>query len=411
MSLQILKRCERLSRTQAIYSSVKLLKGEFMKKFFLVILLVNVCLFNCFALQTGQDAVKLKIGKWLKNGPVNLDFGKKVPKEHKKDLYILVLWGTWSPACRESVPMLVYLQNKYRDKGMRIIAVSREKANVVEKFIDEHPQINYAVAVDDQSLTTLHYLGDSRLLPRIYIINVQGKIAWDGEIADLSGVLKKMYKGTYDAYVQRQVSTLQQELEVSMRSGNVIETIKVSDKILKLDPENGFAIRMRMFVYENQRQVDKAWDFLNSLLKKTPENTMLYFVKMDFISRFSQYSKYSGELAEEVKKHFNNDAQMLNNMAWGLLTRFPFNGKVLQSAAECTKRALELSKADKKNKSFHASCLNTMALVYYRCGMVKKALETQKKVTKISLGNKAQSSSNDAEELYKSALELQKKLK
>ena len=272
-----------------------------MKKFLLVILLVNFYVFNGFALQTGQNAVQLKISKWLKNGPVNLNFGKRVPEKRKKDLYILVLWGTWSPACRESVPMLVYLQNKYRDKGMQIIAISREKRNVVEKFIDEYPQINYAVAVDDQSLTTLHYLGDSRLLPRIYIINVEGKIAWDGEIADLSIILKKMYKGTYDAYVQRKVSTLKQELEVSLRSGNVKETIKISDKILALDPENGFAIRMRMFVYENQRQVNKAWDFLNTLLKKTPQNTMLYFVKLDFVSRFPQYEKYSIKLAEKVK--------------------------------------------------------------------------------------------------------------
>ena len=334
--------------------------------------------------------------------------GRNVTKENRNDLYVLVLWGTWSPACRESVPMLVYLQNKYRDKGMKIIAVSREKRNVVEKFLDEYPQINYAVAIDEQSLTTLQYLGESRLLPRIYIINTDGKIAWDGEIADLSQVLKKMYNGTYNIYIQRQVSSLQQELEVSLRTGNIKDTIKTSDKILKLDPENGFAIRMRMFVYENQRQTDKAWEFLHSLLKKTPKNTMLYFIKLNFVSRFSQYSKYSSELAKEVKKQFNNDAQMLNNMAWGLLTRFPFDGKVLEPAVECIQRALEL--ADKNNKSFYASCLNTMALAYYRCGMLEKALDTQRKVTKMAMGDKAQSSSNDAEYLYKSALELKKKL-
>ncbi len=381
-----------------------------MKKFFLIILLINFYVFNGFALQTGQNAVKLKIGKWLKNGPVVMYVGRNVPKDSQKDLYVLVLWGAWSPACRESVPMLVYLQNKYRDKGMKIIAVSREKTDVVEKFLDEYPQINYAVAVDDQSLTTLHYLGESRLLPRIYIIDTNGKITWDGEIADLAQILKKMYNETYDASIQRRVSSLQQELEVSLRSGNVKETIKISDKILEIDPENGFAIRMRMFVYENQRQVDKAWDFLHTLLKKTPENTMLYFIKMDFVSRFPQYNKYSAELAEEIKKHFNNDAQMLNNMAWGLLTRFPFNGKILRSALECTQRALELSAADKNNKAVYASCLNTMALVYYRCGMVQKALETQLKVRKIAMKDKAQNNSNEAEELYKSALELQKKL-
>jgi tetratricopeptide (TPR) repeat protein len=381
-----------------------------MKKIVLVILLINFCILKSFALQTGENAVKLKVSKWLKNGPISLRIHKQVPKDRRKDLFVLVLWGSWSPACRESVPMLVYLQNKYRDKNMQIIAISREKRETIEKFIDEQPQINYAVAVDDQSLTTLHYLGESRLLPRIYIIDAYGKIIWDGEVADLSVILKKMYKGTYNAYIQKQVSRFQQELEVSLRSGNITETIKISDKILKLDPENGFAIRMRMFVYENQRQVDKAWDFLNSLLKKTPGNAMLYFVKLDFVSRFPQYNKYSTELAEAVKKHFYNDPQMLNNMAWGLLTRFPFDGKILKPATECIQRALELSKKDKNNKSFYASCLNTMALVYYRCGMVKKALETQREVAKLAMGDKAKNSSDEAEQLYKSALELQKKL-
>ena len=382
-----------------------------MKKFFLIILLINCYIFNAFALQTSDKAVKLKISKWLKNGPIPLRIGKRVPKNRQKDLFVLVLWGAWSPACRESVPMLVYLQNKYSDKGLNIIAISREKTEVVEKFLDEHPEINYAVAVDDASLTTLHYLGESRLLPRIYIIDAENEIIWDGEVSDLSVILKKIYNNSYDVSIQKKIAQFQQDLEVSLRSGNIKETFKISDKILMLDPENGFAIRMRLFVYENQRQINKAWDFIHSLLKKTPNNTMLYFVKLDFISRFPQYNKYSSELAEEVKKHFNNDPQMLNNMAWGLLTRFPFDGKILQPATECIQRALELSAADKDNKSFHASCLNTMALLYYRCGMVEKALETQREVTKITLGDETKNNSSDAEQLYESALKLQKKLK
>ena len=382
-----------------------------MKKFFLIILLTNFCLVNSFALQTGEEAVRLKVGKWLKNGPISLRVGKRFPEDRQKDLFVLVLWGSWSPASRESVPMLVYLQKKYRDKGMQIIAISREKTDIVKKFVDEHPHINYAIASDDQSLTTLHYLGESRLLPKIYIINTKNKIVWDGEVTDLALVLKNIYKGTFNSKIQGKISTFQQELEVSLRSGNVKETIKISDKILMLDPENGFAIRMRMFVYENQRQPEKAWEFLHSLLKRTPGNTMLYFVKMDFISRFSQYRKYSEELAKEVKKNFYNDPQMLNNMAWGLLTRFPFDGKVLLPAAECTQRALELSAKNKKDKSFYISCLNTMALVYYRCGMVKEALDIQRKVARLALGDKAKDSSDKAEELYKTALELQKKLK
>ena len=381
-----------------------------MKKILLTFIAAVTLAFSSVALQTGQKAVKLQIKKWLKNGPVTLDFSKKVPENHKQDLYLLVMWGTWSPACRNSIPMLCYLQNKYRSKGLQIIAISREKTEVVEKFLDTRPQINYAVAVDDKSLTTLNYLGASRLLPRIYIINTEGRIIWDGEIADLAMILKKIYRGSYNIDIQRSVSTLQQDLEVSLRSGNAKQTIELTDKILKLDPENGLAVRMRMFLYENLRQYDKAWDFVNERIKITPDNNMLYFLKLDFVSRFQQYGKYAAPLAEDIYKHFKNDAQMLNNMAWGMLTKFPFNGKVLHFAATCTQRALDLAKQDKMHKSFYASCLNTMALVYYRCGMLEKALETQRKVSKIALADKAQKSSDSAEKFYQSALDLRNKL-
>jgi thiol-disulfide isomerase/thioredoxin len=381
-----------------------------MKKIISSCLLTGLLSLSSMALQTGNKAVKLEISKWLKNGPVSLNIGKKVPDSQKQDLYLLVLWGSWSPACREAVPMLVYLQKKYQDKGLQIIAVSRESRDEVEKFLDDYPQINYAVAVDNKSLTTLNYLGESRLLPRIYVINTENDIIWDGEIADLSPTLEKIYAGTYNPELQKKVSHLQQELETNLRSGNYREAIKTSGEILRLDPENGFAIRMQMFIYENTRQIDNAWDFMESRISLTPNNTMLYFIKLDFISRFPQYSKYAPEFAEEVKKRFRNDARMLNNMALGMLTRFPFNGKVLEMAVDCIQRALELATADKDNKAFLASCLNTMALAYYRCGLPEKALETQRRVSKMALGDKAKSSSSDAEKLYQSACELQKKL-
>ncbi|MDD5727439.1 MAG: redoxin domain-containing protein [Victivallales bacterium] len=383
-----------------------------MKKLSLAVLLTATVFsaFSGLALQTGDKAVPLKVSQWLKNGPVLLNTGKKIPKNRQKNLFVLVLWGTWSPSCREAVPMLVYLQNKYRAEHLQIIAVSRETKTVIQKFLTEYPQINYTVAVDDHSLTTLNYLGESRLLPRLYIIDAENQILWDGEIADLATILKKIYNGTYDLNTQRQISHLQQEMEAALRSGSTKQTIELSDKILQLDPENGFAVRMRLFIYENNRQPDRAWDFLNSRLDKTPDNTMLYFIKLDFISRFPQYAQYAAGLADEIRQRFHSNAQMLNNMAWGLLTRFPFDGEVLKPAAECTRRALELTAADKADKALYASCLNTMALVYYRCGMIKKALTAQREVSRLAGGDNVKTNSSPAEKLYQAALELQNEL-
>ena len=63
-----------------------------MKKIFLIIFIINIYVFNASALQTGQSVAKLKIAKWLKNGPVVIKTGRNVTKENRNDLYVLVLW-------------------------------------------------------------------------------------------------------------------------------------------------------------------------------------------------------------------------------------------------------------------------------------------------------------------------------
>ena len=63
-----------------------------MKKFFLVILLISFCSFTGSALQTGQKATRLKIGKWLKTALSYYELAKKYQKTSKKT-YLYLFFG------------------------------------------------------------------------------------------------------------------------------------------------------------------------------------------------------------------------------------------------------------------------------------------------------------------------------
>jgi thiol-disulfide isomerase/thioredoxin/DNA-directed RNA polymerase subunit F len=358
------------------------------------------------ALRSGDKATPFKVEKWLLNGPVELKVDTESPNAHHK-LFVLELWGTWSPPCRQAVPLLIYLQNKYRDKGLQIIAVSRESEKVIADFLKKHPDINYAVAADKASQTTLKYLGQSRLLPRIYIIDAEKEIIWVGEVADLAVTLEKIYSGKFNKYNQKRIAQLQDELEVHMRRNDLRSVEAISDKILDLEPDNGAALRMRMFMYENFRLTDKGWKFLEQLNNKIPDNRRLYFSMLDYISRYPQYSKAVPNIAKKFIKRFSKQPDQLNTLAWMLLSRFQFQPGVLEPAAEAVELAMK--QVDKNNKARYGAFLSTKALLLYRTGLLEQAIKTQKEASALLSGVSKQESKK-AELLFSEALKLRKKL-
>ena len=48
-------------------------------------------------------------------------------KDYKGKVLLIDVWGTWCPPCRQLIPHLVELQEKYRDNGFEIIGAAYEK--------------------------------------------------------------------------------------------------------------------------------------------------------------------------------------------------------------------------------------------------------------------------------------------
>lgn len=97
----------------------------------------------------------------------------KLSKVQGKVIY-LDFWASWCGPCRESFPWMNAMQEKYKQKGLQVIAINLDANNDdAQKFLSKHtPQ--FTVLFDPKGITPSQYkvMG----MPTSFIINKDGKV-------------------------------------------------------------------------------------------------------------------------------------------------------------------------------------------------------------------------------------------
>jgi len=96
--------------------------------------------------------------------------------ELRGKVVIIEFWATWCPPCRESIPELNKVSEKFRDKNFQLLGISVDKGgdalSKVRDFVKEYSVV-YPVMVDNGSVNVAYGVSG---IPVMFIIDKEGKV-------------------------------------------------------------------------------------------------------------------------------------------------------------------------------------------------------------------------------------------
>lgn len=96
-------------------------------------------------------------------------------KDWKGQVVLVDFWATWCAGCRETIPALSRLQDKYGARGLKVVGVSLDKGPKakVGKFTRKL-KVNYQVLLDSED--TLSKVFGFEGLPSLYLFDKDGRL-------------------------------------------------------------------------------------------------------------------------------------------------------------------------------------------------------------------------------------------
>lgn len=97
--------------------------------------------------------------------------------DYRDKVIVLDFYATWCGPCRESIPHLIELQQRYGAKGLQVIGLNvggpGDPAKVPRFAREFH--ISYQLGVPDSELANA-YIGDEDAIPQTVVLNRQGQL-------------------------------------------------------------------------------------------------------------------------------------------------------------------------------------------------------------------------------------------
>src|SRR5687767_6815741 len=81
-----------------------------------------------YALDLGDKAPEISISNWIKGSPTYLAGGAG------KTVYVLEFWATWCKPCRDNIPHLSDVQDRFKRKDVTVVAISEEDTKTIQDF-------------------------------------------------------------------------------------------------------------------------------------------------------------------------------------------------------------------------------------------------------------------------------------
>jgi len=227
-------------------------------------------------------APALKVRDWVRGEPLaSFQPGK---------LYILEFCGTTCDGCERAMLNLIELQESYKDSGVEVVTVaahesaasSDEARGKLDAWLAKFPELNFPVAFDDTGAMNTLWMEPSFsiVIPRLFVIDRDGYIAFIGHPDKLQDVLPHLLDGTWRTSAQAKATESERiaEDEPKARKHALLKPIRgkrraaegIGDWMTALTAvEEGIALdpdSYNLRAYQVHLLLDKMWDMENGLV-------------------------------------------------------------------------------------------------------------------------------------------------
>lgn len=290
-----------------------------MRSSYLFSLLFCIITVNCYAqdehpvsLNIGDPAPQLSVYVWIKGEPVQ--------QYEKGHVYVVEFWATWCAPCKAAMPHLSAIAREYKDK-VTVIGIDHnempmksieERDKKVKNFVDSMGnRMDYHVAIEDSINTVVDWLKNSgeynKGIPKTFVVNGEGKLAWIGHPAKLPEVLAKILnndwdlnkvydKRIFDKYVKALADSLNYELMnytgvgYSLDPSNKLDSaLLYISEIVSKEPALEFTAPIANHTFPTLLILDqeKAYEFGKKLIVTPTYEDPAYYVIINAVKAYA----------------------------------------------------------------------------------------------------------------------------
>jgi tetratricopeptide (TPR) repeat protein len=304
------------------------------------------------ALELGEKAPELEVTAWAKGDPITIAGGAQ------KNVFVVEFFSAFKSECVDALAAATKLQDKWKTKGLEIVAVTVESKAEIDKFLAEHPT-SCRVAIDEFHNTQSAYVGADPALPRAVVVDRSGSIVFLGDPTDgMDRVVDDVVAGKFDLAKAVEIRKLKEEMWKDGGDDGEEDAPPVEAKVDAKEAAKKRAER-----------IDALCD---KILDLDPADVSAWNRRADGFRRrddLEGYRKFVKTWVERMK----DDAKALARVARQSMDEWKVTWRDPDLATTTARRAVEIS------KSQDAEVLDAYAQVLAALGLLDMAVEQEKK--------------------------------
>lgn len=318
-------------------------------------------------LDIGDPAPSLRVREWIKGAPI-----QRLEKGH---IYVVEFWATWCKPCIEAMPHLSKLAVKYKNKvsiiGVDVYEKESTSVGKIKAFVDSMGgRMDYHVAIDDSSHMVEEWIvafdEKKNGIPRTFVVNADGQIAWIGHPMNLDSVLHKIVNNEWDISgsqkkrdEDKNFKTLELETIdfLNRLKDDPNLTLAAVDSLIKKEPKLKHSPFIPFYIFSSLLKIDqsKAYDYGKLILTYKIDNQAHYpFLILKVIQFQAETSSLLPEIyslgTDAYEKYLLTENASISNLSnyYNDMAKWYWLASNKNKAIETQQKSIEALKSQKE---------------------------------------------------------------